>query len=212
MKSYIYVQILLIIIQTLLRMNLAQSRRCQYPLRPNDIQWKQLEGKTFYQTLNDGDAVSRDVACTKIYDITPVENGFKLILEKYLFRSLENPDVVRLHANKVKGGFYMLDKSIEPAMLYDIVEENGEINENAVLENTVVMFGDLEFQLTDYENYFIVVRCSKEGRWYLRPHTRSPVPNAEDVLRIWRALYKNGINQPLFMSHCSDVLQFNTLE
>ncbi|XP_039248986.2 uncharacterized protein LOC120326713 isoform X2 [Styela clava] len=184
MKSYIYVQILLIIIQTLLRMNLAQSRRCQYPLRPNDIQWKQLEGKTFYQTLNDGDAVSRDVACTKIYDITPVENGFKLILEKYLFRSLENPDVVRLHANKVKGGFYMLDKSIEPAMLYDIVEENGEINENAVLES----------------------------RWYLRPHTRSPVPNAEDVLRIWRALYKNGINQPLFMSHCSDVLQFNTLE
>ncbi|XP_039249086.2 uncharacterized protein LOC120326798 [Styela clava] len=206
MRSQVYVQLLLIFLQFFTRTNCACEQNCQYPTRRHDIQWEKLRDKTFYQSMNDGDGVSSDVACVKVHNFTKVEDGFKATLEKYLFRSPDKPDVVRLHAQKIRPGFYMLDRKTDSAMSRDIVNKDGGINEKAVLEDTVVIHFEAEFHVTDYENYFIVVRCSKEGRWYVRPHTRRPVPTTEDVLRIWRALYKSGIYQPLFVSHCSEVL------
>ncbi|XP_039249305.2 uncharacterized protein LOC120327002 [Styela clava] len=206
MTSHIYFHLLMVSMPFLTPVIYGHRQNCQYPSRGNDIQWEKLEGKTFYKSMNDGDAISANVACMKVHNFTKVEDGVEATFEKYLFRSPDKPDVVRLHAQKVRRGFYMLDKNTDSAMMRDMEEEDGPINEKAVREYVEVMSADLEFQVTDYENYFIVVRCAEEGRWYVRPFTKRPVPTAEDVLRIWRALYKNGIDQPLFMSHCSDVL------
>ncbi|XP_077967860.1 uncharacterized protein LOC120326720 isoform X2 [Styela clava] len=182
----------------------GHMQNCQYPSRGNDIQWKKLEGKTFYESMNDGNAISADVACVKVHNFTKVEDGVEATMERYLFRSPDKPDIVRLHALKVGRGFYIVDK--RTALMRDVVKEDSFINKKAVREYIEVMSADPQFYVTDYKNYFIVVRCSEEGRWYVKPFTESPVPTAEDVLRIWRALYKNGIDQPLFMSHCSNVL------
>nr|XP_039249260.1 uncharacterized protein LOC120326965 [Styela clava] len=206
MRSLVYVQLFLVSMQFLTRVNYAHRQKCEYRPTRNDIQWEKLAGKTFYNSLNDGDAVSDDVACVKVHNITKVDDGVKATLDKYLFSSPDKPDVIRLHAQKNGPGFYMLDKNTDSAIMRDVINEHGGINEKAVIENIKVSQSDAEFHVTDYENYFIIVRCSDEGRWYVQPHTSGSVPTAEDVLRIWRALYENGINQPLFMSHCSEVL------
>ncbi|XP_039248992.2 uncharacterized protein LOC120326720 isoform X1 [Styela clava] len=206
MTILIYFQLLVISMPFLTPVIYGHRQNCQYPPRGNYIQWEKLEGKTFYKSMNDGDAISADVACVKLHNFTKVEDGVEATFEKYLFRSPDKSDIVPIHARNVRRGFYMLDESTDSAMMRGIVKTDGPINEKAVRENIEVMSADPQFYVTDYKNYFIVVRCSEEGRWYVKPFTESPVPTAEDVLRIWRALYKNGIDQPLFMSHCSNVL------
>nr|XP_039248806.1 uncharacterized protein LOC120326552 [Styela clava] len=110
MTGHICFQLLMISMPFLTPVIYGHRQNCQYPSRGNDIQWKKLEGKTFYESMNDGNAISADVACVKVHNFTKVEDGVEATMENYIFRSPDKPDIVRLHALKVGRGFYIVDK------------------------------------------------------------------------------------------------------
>nr|XP_039259485.1 uncharacterized protein LOC120335927 isoform X1 [Styela clava] len=187
-----------------------RNEKCQYPeVLPPPINWTKLEGKTFYLSLNDGSVTSKEVACVVMTNITAVIGGYRGTFVKYLHATPTKPEnPVRLRFITVNDGYYeVLERVAAKIDLPDLVEQDGRINWRKEFEDIHIHLEQPPFKITDYENYVIVIRCNKNGHWYVRPYIRNSVPTANDVLHVWKALHDHGIYLPLQVSECDSCIE-----
>ncbi|XP_039259491.2 uncharacterized protein LOC120335929 [Styela clava] len=182
---------------------------CKYPEEtPKPLNWTKLEGKSFYLSLHGNLEYEVGIACYVMTNITTAIHGFRATFLKYLHSSPSNPIPMPFRFLNTDGGYYdVIEKVAAKLRLPELVEKDGRIDWEKESESIRSALEDPYYTLTDYENYVIGLRCLKNGKWYVRPYIKNPVPTANDVLLVWKVLHEHGIHLPaLHLSACDKIL------